>query len=144
MTDYRNILFAADFIEDDDDIVSLKAQSLARQYGADLSIVHVLEMPTIYGEACEATYLVECQEHLKKEATNRIKKIGNEMGIPEKQQYLRLGQTKMQILEVAEESGADLIVMGSHGRRGIGLLLLGSTTQAVLNHAKCDVLAVRV
>jgi universal stress protein A len=53
------------------------------------------------------------------------------------------GNTRREILRVAEENGVDLIVLGSHGRQGIQLLL-GSTANAVLHGAPCDVLAVRV
>ena len=51
--------------------------------------------------------------------------------------------TKEGILGAAKEHGADLIVVGSHGRHGLALLL-GSTANAVLHGAPCDVLAVRI
>lgn len=47
------------------------------------------------------------------------------------------------IIEIAEEKGANLIVMASHGRRGLGRLLLGSQTVEVLTHSKVPVLVVR-
>jgi nucleotide-binding universal stress UspA family protein len=47
------------------------------------------------------------------------------------------------VVEVAESAGADLIVMGSHGRKGLEKLVLGSVTQAVLSHTKRSVLVVR-
>ena len=47
------------------------------------------------------------------------------------------------ILEAAEAAGADLIVMGSHGRRGLEKLVLGSVTQSVLSHSKVTTLVVR-
>lgn len=144
MPDYKKILFAADFVEEDDNIVSRKAKMLAKNYGAELSVIHVVEMPTSYGEAYEAAALVQWQEELQDEAKKRMEKMGKNLGVPKERQFLRIGQTKAQILDIAEKTKADLIVMGSHARHGLGLMLLGSTTNAVLNHAACDVLAVRV
>lgn len=54
-----------------------------------------------------------------------------------------MGSPKLEIVRVAEERQVDLIVVGSHGRHGLALLL-GSTANGVLHHAKCDVLAVRL
>lgn len=51
---------------------------------------------------------------------------------------------RMAILDVAEESGTDLIVMGSHGRRGLKKFLLGSVAESVARHAHCSVLIVRM
>jgi universal stress protein A len=54
-----------------------------------------------------------------------------------------MGSPKLEIVRVAEENNVDLIIVGSHGKHGIALLL-GSTANGVLHHAKCDVLAVRI
>ena len=54
-----------------------------------------------------------------------------------------LGRPEVEIHTKAEEIGADLIVVGSHGRYGLALLM-GSTANGVLHGATCDVLAVRV
>jgi len=58
-------------------------------------------------------------------------------------QWVELGATKQEIVRIAATQGVDLIVIGSHGRHGIGRLL-GSTANAVLHGAGCDVLAVRI
>jgi universal stress protein A len=54
-----------------------------------------------------------------------------------------LGAPATEIRQLAEKIGADLIVLGTHGRRGLGLML-GSTANGVLHGAPCDVLAVKV
>jgi universal stress protein A len=56
--------------------------------------------------------------------------------------HVSLGAPKQEIVDFARAQGIDLIVLGSHGRHGLARLL-GSTASAVLNHAHCDVLAVR-
>ena len=56
---------------------------------------------------------------------------------------VRLEPPKQIILEEAEEWGADLIILGSHGLRGVNRFLMGSTSEAVATHAKCSVEVVR-
>ncbi len=53
------------------------------------------------------------------------------------------GDTRTRILEIAEQWGADLIVLGSHGRRGLDRALIGSVAEAVARHARCSVQIVR-
>ncbi len=65
------------------------------------------------------------------------------MGVAPENQHLIFGRPESEIHRIAEEQGADLIVVGSHGRHGLALLL-GSTANGVLHGASCDVLAVRV
>ena len=57
---------------------------------------------------------------------------------------LEVGDAKSKILDVAEEWRADLIVVGSHGRRGFERFLMGSVSDAVARHAKCSVQIVRI
>ena len=70
-------------------------------------------------------------------------RIGEQFNISATSQFIEVGSPKSVIMNKAQELGADLIVVGSHGRHGIQLLL-GSTANAVIHHANCDVLAVRV
>ena len=65
------------------------------------------------------------------------------MSIPAGNRHLLMGRPETEIHNVAEEIGADLIVVGSHGRHGLALIF-GSTANGVLHGATCDVLAVRV
>ena len=55
---------------------------------------------------------------------------------------LREGDATEEILQAADDAGADLIVMGTHGRGAIARALLGSTAEAVVRHANCPVLTV--
>ena len=87
--------------------------------------------------------LGDLHKELEKQAMSQLRELGQKLGVPEDRQYLEVGITEKEILRVAEDKGADLIVIGSHGRHGLALLL-GSTANAVLHHAKIDVLAVRI
>ena len=87
--------------------------------------------------------LLHLNEELMDAAKKRLAELGKQLSIPEDRQFLEMGSTKLEIVATAEEQHVDLIVLGSHGRHGLALLL-GSTANGVLHHAKCDVLAVRL
>ena len=56
---------------------------------------------------------------------------------------MKIGEPYNVIISTAKEKKVDLIVMGSHGRRGISRLLMGSVTERVIGHASCAVLVVK-
>ncbi len=76
-------------------------------------------------------------------ADKRLQDLSEKYDVGDSERFVSQGSTKREILRIAEEQGVDLIVIGSHGREGIQLLL-GSTANAVLHGAPCDVLAVRI
>lgn len=76
-------------------------------------------------------------------AKRQLTKMAVDFDIAEKNQIMEIGSPKLEIVRIAKEIQADLIVVGSHGRHGLALLL-GSTANGVLHHAVCDVLAVRL
>jgi len=142
MGQYTHILLAADF-NDDAAQVEKRAAALQATFGATLSIVHVLEPISIaYGGEFPVD-LGDLHKELEKQAQSQLQELGTRLGVPQERQYLEVGITEKEILRVAESKGADLIVIGSHGRHGLALLL-GSTANAVLHHASIDVLAVRI
>lgn len=142
MGQYSHILLAADFTEDSE-LVEKRAAALKDTFSATLSIVHVLEPISIaYGGEFPVD-LGDLHKELEKQAQKQLQELGERLGVPAERQYLEVGITEKEILRVAEDNGADLIVMGSHGRHGLALLL-GSTANGVLHHSKIDVLAVRV
>ncbi|MCG8538000.1 MAG: universal stress protein [Pseudomonadales bacterium] len=142
MGQYNHILLAADFNQESD-IVEKRAAALKDTFAANLSIVHVLEPISIaYGGEFPVD-LGDLHKELEKQALHQLRDLGSRLGVPEDQQFLEVGITEKEILRVAQQSDVDLIVMGSHGRHGLALLL-GSTANAVLHHAEIDVLAVRV
>jgi len=144
MSQYKHILLAADFTENGKKVAD-KAKELANSNQAQLSIVHVVDNLPI----TDATYgpIIpfdgDLTEQLMAAAKKRLAKIANELGIAENNQWMEIGSPKLEIVRIAEENDVDLIVVGSHGRHGFALLL-GSTANGVLHHARCDVLAVRI
>ena len=137
---YKHILFATDLSEDTDFIIN-KVKSMRDFTGAKLSMIHVVEPLPGYSYAYLGIEDIEGQ--LIDEAKTALAKLGNGLSVNEKDQWVQVGPTKSKILEIADNVGADLIVCGSHGRHGLSLLL-GSTANAILHGAKCDVLTVRL
>ena len=144
MNNYQHILLAVDFSEHGD-FVAQKARYLASKYQAKLSIIHIVDNLPItdaaYGPVIP--FDIDLNEELMNAAKKRLAELGKQLSIPEDRQFLEMGSAKLEIVATAEEQHADLIVLGSHGRHGFALLL-GSTANGVLHHAKCDVLAVRL
>lgn len=144
MNCYKHILLAADFTEHGR-IVAIKAKQIAEQNQASISIVHVVDSLPIsdasYGPIIP--FDGDLTEQIMSASKKRLAKLSDELGINQDRQWLEMGNSKLEIVRVANEIEADLIVIGSHGRHGLALLL-GSTANGVLHHALCDVLAVRL
>ena len=142
-SDYKEVLVAVDL---SDDVNSALQRAVERVgAGATVSLVHVLEPAHYYYglEPALGTLPPSFEDDLLKRATAGLADVGRRFGVPPARQYLDRGHAPTQILRLAEDKGVDLIVVGSHGRQG-WRLLLGSTANAVLHGARCDVLAVRV
>lgn len=137
---YKHILFATDLTEDNEFIID-KVRTMRTFTNATLSIVHVVEPLPGYSYAYLGIEDIEGQ--LIEEARQSIQKLGEKLNVAAKDQFLEVGPTKTKILKVADDIQADLIICGSHGRHGLSLLL-GSTANAILHGAKCDVLTVRL
>ena len=114
-------------------------QAQAKQ--ADLHLVHVFQPPAaVY--PMQGMYLVDDEEMEKAQhelVWNEVSSLLAE--IPVTRAELR-GYPATGIVDYAKEVGADLIVIGTRGRGGFASLMLGSTSQAVIHDATCDVLVV--
>lgn len=143
MNHYKHILFAVDFSEHGKQ-VSSKALEMASRNQAQLSLVHVVEnLPITDAAYGPIPFDVDMTQEWLDASKQRLEKIGDELNVPKERQWLEMGSAKLEIVRIAEENDVDLIIVGSHGRHGLALLL-GSTANGVLHHAKCDVLAVRL
>jgi len=143
MEPYKHILHATDF-SNACSVVRERAAQIAAQHGAKLSLLHVVDyVPLDLSNDMMLAEPIDIDGRLVDEARSNLDRLAAELGVPEEQSHITLGSTGSEIRRVAEEQGVDLIVVGSHGRHGLALLL-GSTANAVLHGAACDVLAVRV
>lgn len=141
---YRHILIAIDFSEHSDSVCR-KAASLAETFGAPLSICHIVEDFPLTDFAYEPMISVDIdmRDALLEAGRKQLAEKAQALQIPPARQWVECGNAGHDIVRIADENGIDLIVVGSHGRHGIKMLL-GSTANAVLHHAHCDVLAVRL
>lgn len=113
------------------------AVPFARQFGAELTLLHVVQpYPPIAEMGPVDTDVVQ-------EAKQDLEKLRAQVGIPPACSLLRVGDPDLEILDAAKTLGIDLIILSTHGRTGLGHLLLGSTTEKVVRHAPCPVLVVR-
>ena len=144
MTAYRHILLTADFSEYGD-AIACRAKSLADAFQAKLSILHVLDNIQMPDTAYGTVIPVDTPSKYDLLEAERVKLIalGQEVGTDSNNLWLIWGVPKEEIVRLAETISADLIVVGSHGRHGLAMLL-GSTANGVLHHAKCDLLAIRI
>jgi nucleotide-binding universal stress UspA family protein len=144
MADIRRILCPTDFSEFSD-IAFRYALSIAQHYRGKLLVQHVVESWQ-HPEAAfvPAHYYVEFRSHLlhkgEEELQRFVKNHANNGIRPEP--VVEQGIAADSILALAEAQEVDLIVMGTHGRRGFDRLMVGSVTERVLRKASCPVLAV--
>jgi universal stress protein A len=145
MSKYERILLALDLKPEDDTPVSDKAVDFARNAGAELSLIHVVEPIFKYGmpPGTEGKF-DEWEKELEETAKAKLKETGEKLSVPTERQYLGLGEIRQQILKTAEIIDADLIVVGTHSRHGLAKLFMGDTAEDMLHSAKCDVLAVHI
>ncbi|ETI58015.1 universal stress protein [Marinomonas profundimaris] len=139
---YNRILLAVD-LTDESIKVANKAVALCQSTGAELTIVHVIEsLNYAYGGDVPID-ITDIQAQLQETAKERIAILEAQLDIPLQESCITQGGIESEIHRIAEEKKVDLIVVGSHGRHGLALLL-GSTANGVLHGAPCDVLAVKV
>ena len=120
----------------------------AKSIGAKVTGLCVMphQHPFLYETEIPMRALEEAAKRYKELAHTylaAIEKAGKEVGVSVDTVY-EIGDSPYEvIIRVAEKKGCDLIMMASHGRRGVGALLIGSETQKVLTHSKIPVLVYR-
>lgn len=142
MSQYKKLVVAID-LSDDSTLVAQRAQAIAANNGSELHLIHVIEpLSFAYGVDIPMDFS-GLQDEIQEQATKQLERFAQDNNIDHDHQHIVLGRPEVEIHAMAEEVGADLIVVGSHGRYGLALLM-GSTANGVLHGATCDVLAVRV
>jgi len=133
------ILFPTDFSTASDAALE-HAAALAKSAGASLLIVHVEEPPLAYGGG-------ELYYGLPEPDPERILRMledvkPNDASVPYTHR-LTMGDPASEIVRIAEDDAAEMIVLGTHGRTGVTRLLMGSVAEAVVRRAPCPVLVYR-
>ena len=143
---YKKILVAVDLTEEADEILE-HAKETAQQNSAELSLVTVVKpINQVYAGfdvAALSADVAMIEQDAVRQAGERLTEWGKKLKIPAARCHVGRGSPAYEIRALAAQLGCDLIVIGTHGRHGLGLLL-GSTANGVLHGAPCDVLTVKI
>ena len=142
MSRYKKILTLVDLSEDSD-AVAVAGRDLAASFGAAMVILHVVEYIVVEPMGDSLMPTVQYEGEMLQRASEKLKELATRLGIDHGATRAEAGNTKAEILRVAAEESADLIVLGSHERHGLAILL-NLTEDTVLHAAHCDVLAIRL
>jgi nucleotide-binding universal stress UspA family protein len=142
MTRIKTILVTTDFSETSKKAFPL-ARELADKFQAKIILVHSLEdrLPPLVVGSSHAGF-VDILQRLKESASERLAGLGRDLG-NHVDLELADGTPHLEIVRLAKERSADMIVMATHGRGFFSHAFLGSTTERVLRRASCPVLVVR-
>lgn len=146
MLSIKKILFPTDFSENADAALSL-ALLLAKNFEAELDMLHAVVLHgDDVGEDVYSRFpdIDRCITMLMENADSKLEKTIEDSGKLTVRQAVRRGFSAVdEILGFSREENVDLIVMGTHGRRGLRHMLLGSVAEEVVRSADCPVLTVR-
>jgi nucleotide-binding universal stress UspA family protein len=138
MLPIHRILHPTDFSKRSEYALHL-ACALARDYGAELILLHVVEIPAaVYGEGV----MVPLPD-FRAEAEARLAELRPTLPTVRTEHRLVEGDPASEILQAALDVHSDLIVMGTHGRTGVSRLLMGSVAEQVVRRATCPVLTIK-
>jgi universal stress protein A len=142
MRDYRKILLCLD-LTDDSEKIAERARAFAAAFGAELTLLHVVEYVPVepMGEALLPA--VQIEGELVERARVRIAELAARVGLDHCERLVNTGNIKTEVVRVAQTRAIDLIVIGSRERHGVSILF-NFTEDTVLHAAPCDVLAVRL
>src|SRR3954447_4834964 len=139
MIPIKTILHPTDFSKPSEYALRF-ACALARDYGARLLLLHVVEPPVYYGELGMTVPLpADFHEGLQERLEHLIPA---DAGVPVEAIQIE-GNASAEILRIAEEEHCNLIVLGTHGRTGLSRVLLGSVAEDVIRHSRVPVLTLK-
>lgn len=147
MIEFKKILAPLDFSECSHEALGY-AISIAGKYGAELYLLHVLELPHYASAGVTPSTLREVlklEAEMEKEAEKALGEAEEKVKKAQVQvsKLIRKGEAYAEISRAARELNADLIVMGTHGRTGLPHVLLGSVAERIVRTASCPVFSVK-
>jgi universal stress protein A len=144
MANPRTFLVPIDF-SDESDAALAYAAGLAATLDATIHLLHAIAVPPMtvmeVGSAYTAATIESATKTAQGSLEDRVKSYRDRVSLAPPR--IEIGDPRDVIDQVAEQIGADLIVMGTHGRRGIRRVLLGSVAESVVRSAPCPVLTIR-
>jgi universal stress protein A len=119
------------------------ALSLAGTFGAEITLVHIVEQIIYPGDwMYPPIAMTDFAAEQREQISAKLKALAKRSGI-KSHEVVRLGRAWQEVVEVAKERKADLIVLATHGYTGLRHVLLGSVAEKILRHAPCPVLSIR-
>jgi universal stress protein A len=142
MPRYKKVLVLLDLSEGSEQVAAA-GKEMAAQWNAELIVLHVVEFVPAepMGESLMPT--VQIEDDLRQRSLAKLDELTARLGLSPAAVRVEAGNIKSEILRIAKEESADLIVLGSRERHGLGILV-NFTEDTVLHAARCDVLAVRL
>jgi universal stress protein A len=142
MAGYQKVLILSDLSNDGDRVI-IAGRDIAAYSNAAIVALHVVEFVPVepMGETLMPTMQIEAD--LAARSREWLDELVVRLGLKGAKRRVEIGNTKAEILRVAAEERADLIVLGSRERHGLAILV-NFTEDTVLHAAHCDVLAVRL
>ena len=132
-----NILCPVDFSISSDSALAY-ASSIAKEYDAELHIVHIYEEPFAYAEP--TTFVPPADMQPDRERLEKTRPDSPDVRF--RHEFI-VGHPADKLVDYANKYDIDLIVMGTHGRTGISRLLMGSVAEAIVRRAPCPVLTIK-
>lgn len=139
----KNILFATDFSPTSEAALPYAA-AICRRFGSTLHTVHIISEAGLLMMSGGVDYvsMSTIYEDAQNEAKERLDHISEHLDAIPHRNYVRHGQVWKNLAAIIAENEVDLLVVGTHGRTGLGKLLLGSVAENILRQAPCPVLTV--
>jgi|SRR5579872_3079958 len=139
----KNVLFATDFSPTSEAAMPYAA-AICRRFGSTLHAVHVLSDASLMMMTGGVDYVSmgTIYEDAHAEAKDRLDQLSERLEGIRHRNYVRHGQVWKSLSSIIHENEIDLVVVGTHGRTGLGKLLLGSVAEDILRHSSCPVLTV--
>jgi nucleotide-binding universal stress UspA family protein len=141
---FRRIVAPTDFSDCAEEAWSL-AQRAAQMLGIEMVLVHVFVEPPVYGDPPAAAAAWKVLAEAEKWVADELEKWADDARKRHitVRTVVRRGSPAAEIVELAAEEHADLVIMGTRGRGGVSRVLLGSVADRVIRTAPCPVLTVR-
>jgi nucleotide-binding universal stress UspA family protein len=139
----KNVLYATDFSGTSESALPY-ATAICRHFGSTLHVAHVISEASLVLMTGGVDYVSmgTLYENAHTEAQEKIQQVTSRLGEIPFRTHVRHGQVWTSLSGIVAENGIDMIVVGTHGRTGLGKLLLGSVAEDTLRHAPCPVLSV--
>jgi len=138
----KNVLFATDFSDASEAALPYVA-ALSLRYGSTIHLAHVLpDVTFLRPGAPDPAVMGSIYEDAHSGAQEKMQRLADRLkGFPH-HTYLRHGETCEVLSEIISEQKVDLVIAGTHGRTGLGKMVMGSVAEEILRRASCPVLTV--